>query len=87
MKYCRGIPTYEIPNKKRSIIDLRQTDTPETVLDFEIERKPFGVNSQTCHKALTVKISLMPKIKDTTPPTSRIKLGRLTHVNRKKIFS
>ena len=86
LKYCPGIPTYEIPNKKRSIIDLGLTNTPETVLDFEIERKPFGVNSETCHKALTVKISLLPKIKDSTPPPRRIKFGRLTHAKRKKIL-
>ena len=36
LKYCYGVPTYEIPNKKRSIIDLCLTNSPETVLDFEI---------------------------------------------------
>ena len=84
-KYCRGMPTYEIPKKKRSIIDLGLTNAPETVLDFEIESKPLGVNSQTCHKALTAKISLIPKLKDSTPPPRRIKFGRLTHKKRNKI--
>ena len=86
LKYCRGVPTYEIPNKKCSIIDLCLTNSPETVLDFEIERKPLGVSSQTCHKALTVMISLKPKPLDPTPPPRRIKFGRLTRSKQNKIL-
>ena len=68
-KFCKGVPTYEIVNKKRSIIDLGLTNSPETVLDFVIEPKPFGVNSQTCHRALTITIRICPpeKVPITAP--------------------
>ena len=59
-KFCKGTPTYEIVNKKRSIIDLGLTNSIESVHNFEIERTPFGVNSQTCHRALTMTISIAP---------------------------
>ena len=59
-KFCKGIPTYQIENKKRSIIDLGLTNTIESVHDFQIEPSPFGVNSQTCHRALTVTIDFNP---------------------------
>ena len=35
-KFCKGVPTYEIIGKKRSIIDLGLTNAPETVYNFEI---------------------------------------------------
>ena len=82
-KYCHRVPTYEIPKEKCSIIDMCLTNSPETVLDFLIERKPFGANSQTCHKALSVKISLKPKLVDPTPPPRRTKFAR---VKRNKVL-
>lgn len=84
-RYCWGASTYEIVNRKRSIIDLCLTNTPENVLDFKIEPIPFGVNSQTCHKALTATISVLLSVK--TPPLipRRTSFGRISAVKRKKI--
>ena len=62
-KYRKGVPTYEIVNKKRSIIDLSLTNSPETVHNFEISPRPFGVSSQTCHRALTTTIKICPPTK------------------------
>ena len=59
-KFCKGIPTYQIVNKKRSIIDLGLTNAIESVIDFQVEPSPFGVNSQTCHRALTATINFIP---------------------------
>ena len=61
--YCKGVPTYEIANKKRSIIDLSLTNSPETVHNLEISHKPFGVSGQTCHRALTTTIKICPPTK------------------------
>lgn len=60
LKFCIGDPSYEIIGKKCSIIDLGVTNAPETVNNFKIESMPIGVNSQTCHRALTTKISIRP---------------------------
>ena len=65
-KFCKGIPTYEIKNKKRSIIDLGLTNFPNTVLNFQIEPTPFGVNCQTCHRALTTTLKISPSEKPVT---------------------
>ena len=59
-KFCKGIPTYEIVNKKRSIIDFGLTNSIESVCNFEVATTPFGVNSQTCHRALTTTIRITP---------------------------
>ena len=59
-KFCKGVPTYEIINKKRSIIDLGLTNSPNTVMNFKVEPTPFGVNCQTCHRALTTTLKLSP---------------------------
>ena len=61
--YCMGVPTYDIVNKKRSIIDLSLTNCPETVFNFEISPKPFGVSSQSCHRAITTTIKICPHSK------------------------
>ena len=71
-KFCKGTPTYEIVNKKRSIIDLGLTNSVESVQNFKIESTPFGVNSQTCHRALTITISTCP------PQNAPIKAPRRT---------
>ena len=67
--FCKGVPTYEIVNKKRSIIDLGLTNSIASVLNFQVEPTPFGVNSQTCHRALTITISVLtPQRPPTTAP-------------------
>ena len=58
--FCKGVPTYEIVGKKRSIIDLGLTNSIESVQNFEIETTPFGVNSQTCHRAITIAVNTRP---------------------------
>ena len=69
-KFCYGTPTYEIVGKKRSIIDLGLTNSIETVENFEIESTPFGVNSQTCHRAFTITINT------SLPPRTHVKAPR-----------
>ena len=61
-EFCMGIPTYQIANKKRSIIDLGLTNSMESIHNFQIESSPFGVNCQTSHRALTVTINFIPPL-------------------------
>ena len=42
--YCKGVPTYEIANKKRSIIDMCFTNAPQSICSFSVDPKPLGVN-------------------------------------------
>ena len=58
--FCKGTPTYEIVNKKKSIIDLCLTNSLDSVVNFEIYQMPLGVNSQTCHKPRILNILLAP---------------------------
>ena len=85
-KYLRGVPTYEIFNKKRSIIDLCLTNSPDSVFNFEIASTPFGVNSQTCHKALTLTIGINALRRTTSSAPRRTKFGRITSKKQNKIF-
>ena len=86
--YSEGVPTYEIVNRKRSIIDLCLTSSPESVVDFKVEPKPFGVNCQTCHRALstTISIRLSARVPATAIPR-RTFFGRITAAKRNKITS
>ena len=87
-RYAKGVPTYEIVNRKRSIIDLCLTNAPESVINFEVEPNCFGVNSQTCHKALTTIISIGSSVR--VPKTiipRRTSFGRITTIKRHKITS
>ena len=86
-KYCRGVATYEIIGKKRSIIDLCLTNNPDSVTDLKIEHTPFGVNCQTCHKALTATIRIKPFERVPTSVTRRITYGRITRKKQKKVIS
>ena len=70
-KFCKGVPTYEIVNKKRSIIDLSLTNSPNSVQNFKVEPTPFGVNCQTCHRALTTTLKLSPPEKHVTTAPRR----------------
>ena len=69
--FCSGVPTYEIVNKKRSIIDLCLTNSLESVKNFIVDPTPLGANSQTCHKPLILDISLRPHPQ--SPETKTIK--------------
>ena len=57
-KYSFGIPTYEVMNRKRSIIDFGMTNSDHLVENFEIIPTNFGVSPQTCHKVLELSIKL-----------------------------
>ena len=84
--YCKGVPTYEIVNKKRSIIDLSLTNSLETVHNLEISHKPFGVSSQTCHRALTTTIKICPPTKAVAiTAKKRTKFGRMTYDELNKL--
>ena len=78
---------YEILNKKRSIIDLSLSNSPESVHNFEIEPTPFGVNSQTCHKALKTSIVLKPFEKVSISAPSRTNCGKITRKKHCKIIN
>ena len=67
--FAKGTPTYEIPNLKRSIIDMGITNSLQTVSNFKVLRLNMGVTSQTCHKALelSIKLALKP-VKNKIPP-------------------
>ena len=54
--YVLGKPTYEIPGKKRSIIDVALTNKVSTVQNFEILPQILGANAQTCHKIIKLTL-------------------------------
>ena len=85
--YCKGVPTYEIAGKKRSIIDLCLTNSPEIIHDFKVETTPFGVNSQTCHRALVTTIIINRAEKDSISVNRRIAYGRLSKKKQMRIVS
>ena len=64
----KGVPTYEIPNRKRSIIDFGMTNAVNTVLKFQILPLTIGVTPQTCHKVIELSLKIVPKpVVDTIP--------------------
>ena len=86
--FCLAIPTYEIVNRKKSIIDMSFTNSLDSVADFSIEQTPLGGNSQTCHKPLILSISLDPPIRKTDPkikPGKRLVFGSASLINRKQM--
>ena len=54
--YALGTPTYEIPGKKRSIIDVALTNKVMIVQNFEILPQILGANAQTCHKIIKLTL-------------------------------
>ena len=77
-RFCKGVPTYEIIGKKRSVIDLGLTNAPNMVLNFRVEPTPFGVSSQTCHRALTTVLLFNPPKKYVATAKRRTVVGRMT---------
>ena len=69
--FCSGVPTYEIVNRKRSIIDLCLTNFPQTVANLVIERTTLGANCLTCHKPLTLSIFLPPPFRNSSKKAVR----------------
>ena len=85
-KYCFGIPTNEIITRKRSIIDLCLTNSLQSVIYLRVEPKPLGVSFQTCHKVLTVKISLDSIMRDTILLPRGTVFGKLSFIKQNKIL-
>ena len=54
--FARGIPTYEIPKQKRSIIDFGLTNALNTVNNFKVLQLNLGVTPQTCHKVIELSL-------------------------------
>ena len=54
--YANGKPTYEIIDRKRSIIDVGLTNHILSVHTFEVLPNVLGVNPQTCHKVLKLTV-------------------------------
>ena len=57
-KYGFGIPTYEVINRKKSIIDFGLTNSEDIVKNFEIIPENIGVSSQSCHKVLKLSLKV-----------------------------
>ena len=74
--FAFGNATYEIPTKKRSIIDIGFTKEILDVKNFEVLDRVLGCTSQTCHKILRLTL----KMSATTAPNSALpKVKRLYH--------
>ena len=54
--YAMGQPTYEIMDRKRSIIDVGLTNHFPSVHNFKVLPNILGVNPQTCHKVLKLDL-------------------------------
>ena len=50
--YARGLPTYEIKGRRRSIIDAGLSNSVSFIKSFEVMSTILGANAQTCHKVL-----------------------------------
>ena len=63
------------------------TKSPNSVRSFKIESTPLGVNSQTCHKALTVTI--LAKQSERVPITvpRRTTYGKITRKKQNEIIA
>ena len=62
--YTLGKPTYEIPGKKRSIIDVALTNTVRSVQTFEVMPQMLGANAQTGHKIIKLTLKVTTDRKD-----------------------
>ena len=83
--YCKGVPTYEIANKKRSIIDMCFTNAPQSICSFSVDPKPLGVNSQTCHKLIMAVIRTCPFERVSKTVHRRLTFGPVTKEDQVKI--
>ena len=57
--YAKGKPTYEITDRKMSIIDVGLTNNISCIHDFEVLPNILGVNPQTCHKVLKLTLDFV----------------------------
>ena len=56
--YAPGKPTYEILQRKKSIIDLALASSLRLVSDFEILPDILGTSIQKCHKIILLSLKL-----------------------------
>ena len=59
--FTKGIPTYEIVERKRSIIDVCLTNCISVVKNFQVLPLILGIDSHTCHKIIKLELSLNDK--------------------------
>ena len=59
--FARGVPTYEIPKQRRSIIDFGLTNALKTVRNFKVLQLNLGVTPQTCHRVVELSIDVVLK--------------------------
>ena len=60
--YAKGQPTYEIINRKKSIIDVGLTNHLPSVHNFQVLPNILGVNPQTCDKVLKLTVNFSDNV-------------------------
>ena len=55
--FAKGVPTYEIYGKRKSIIDVCLTNDATLICGFKVLPNILGVNPQTSHRVLKLQIS------------------------------
>ena len=65
--FAFGRPTFEIADRKKSIIDLCMASSLHNVLNFKVLPDVLGTNLQTCHKIIVLELEFRRK----TPILSR----------------
>ena len=77
-----GKPTYEIPGKKRSIIDVALTNNRSQIKDFEVKQNILGVNAQTAHKVIQLTI----KTNTVAEKSNQVKEKRFRYCTREALM-
>ena len=83
--YAKGQPTYEIINRKKSIIDVALTNNLNMVQDFRILPNILGVNPQTGHKVLELSIRFV-KQRERGTDTEQIGCTKFRYCNNNSLF-
>ena len=80
--FAKGIATYEIVNRKKSIIDVCLTNSISVVKNFKIVPSTLGFNAQICHKIIRLELSLSGEQES---PTTIPKIKRFRHCSFSKL--
>ena len=83
--YAKGQPTYEIINRKKSIIDVALTNNLAIVQSFKILPNIMGVNPQTCHRVLQLSVQFLKNRGDTTE-TEQLGFTKFRFCNNNSLF-
>ena len=71
--FAYGEPTFEIADRRKSIIDLGMASSLHNVLNFKVLPDILGTNIQTCHKIIVLEMEFSRKTslhsKTQYPPT------------------